>query len=217
MIKNVIFDLDGTLLYTLEDIANACNSILAQHFLPTHPVAEYRMMVGNGFDVLVRRALGPGNFLDEKKIADITAEAKNYYFSHLMDKTIPYPGIRECLTELAGNGRSLAVLSNKPDSMTKLIIKHFFPDIPFSMVQGAIPDMPLKPAPDSLLDILENFSWKPDESLYVGDSNIDVITGKNANLKVAAVCWGFRDRQELESANPDFLCSCPDELIKVIL
>lgn len=215
--KNLIFDLDGTLLNTLEDIANACNITLAKYLLPTHPVSAYRMMVGNGFDKLIRRALGSDTSLNDDEISAITIDAKNYYSAHLMEKTRPYPGICECLKNLVENGKAIAVLSNKPDPMTKAIISHFFPNLPFAIVQGAMPELPLKPSPVPLLNILQNFSWKPAECIYIGDSEVDVITGKNAHLKVAAVSWGFRDKSVLEREKPDFLCATPEELLYAIL
>lgn len=212
--KNLIFDLDGTLLDTLADLAGACNAVLKKHSFPKHPLAAYKNMVGNGFAKLVRRAIPQG--AGEEEASALTAEAKAWYAEHLYDKTAPYPGVTEALLGLAEAGKGLAVLSNKPDAMTKEIISHFFPGIPFAAVQGAVPELPLKPAPDSLLNILSRFSWNPKESCYIGDSDVDIRTGKAAGLKTAGACWGFRGRDELMAEGPDFLLASPGMLFPAL-
>lgn len=214
--QNLIFDLDGTLLYTLEDLAGACNAILKKYSLPERPLSAYNKMVGNGFDTLVRRALPQNSDIDEELAAAITAEARKYYSEHLYDATTPYPGAPEALDQLIRGGATVSVLSNKPDSMTREIISHFFPDIPFAAVQGARPDIPLKPSPVPLLRIIEKFAWNPAECLYIGDSDVDIITGKAAGLKTAGVSWGFRGRKELEKERPDFIFDTPGELLEAL-
>lgn len=212
IMKNFIFDLDGTLLNTLEDIGNACNMVLRQNGFTLHEMSAYRRMVGNGFDVLVQRALPKNHALNPDEVASVTSEAKNYYFNHLYERTKPYPGIPELLESLVAQGKNLAVLSNKPDPMTREIMEHFFPAIPFAKVQGALPGVPLKPSPISLLKIMGDNGWLARDSCYVGDSEVDVRTGKNAQVKTAAVTWGFRDAEELEREKPDLLFRHPQDL-----
>lgn len=214
--NNFIFDLDGTLLNTLEDIARACNFALMKNALGSHNLDDYRKMVGNGFDKLVLRALPPENLFTEVEICKITAEAKSYYTNHLYEHTFPYPQISQVLQELQKAKKAIAVLSNKPDPMTKEIIHHFFPEINFTFVQGGTKDKPLKPSPEVLLELMKKHSWQKDESCFVGDSDVDIQTGKNANIYSIAVTWGFRDKDELENAQPNFICSSPKELLSFI-
>lgn len=214
--KNLIFDLDGTLLYTLEDLARACNAILKKYSLPERPLSEYNRMVGNGFDKLVSRALPKNSGISGELATAITAEARKYYAEHLYDATAPYPGVPAALEQLISAGATVSVLSNKPDPMTREIISHFFPNIPFAVVQGARPDIPLKPSPAPLLHIIEKFSWNPAECCYIGDSDVDIITGKAAGLHTAGVSWGFRGREELEKERPDFIFDTPGELLETL-
>lgn len=213
--KTFIFDLDGTLLDTLEDIGDACNVILKKYGFPQHKIQDYRKMVGNGFDMLMRRALPDELAQSPDRLSALTSEAKNYYLSNLYNKTEPYSGIIEMLEKMLSEDRKLAVLSNKPDKMTKEIITHFFPKIPFLKVQGALPALPLKPSPIALLNMLNELSCPAVDCCYVGDSEVDVRTGKNASIKTIAVSWGFRDRDELERENPDIICDRPSQLISI--
>ena len=147
--KAFIFDLDGTLLDTLEDIGQACNAVLAAHGYPTHPLAAYRRMVGNGFGRLVRSALPPAALqaLTPEALTPLVDEARAWYGRHMREHTHPYAGMPEALTELARRGLTLAVLSNKPDDFTRTLINHYFPQIPFAEVRGGRSDTPLKPDP----------------------------------------------------------------------
>lgn len=214
--KAVIFDLDGTLLDTLEDIARACNHVLEKHGFTPHPIPAYKQMVGNGFYKLVSRAL-PSSPDNLQELDKLVFEAREYYAAHLMDYTTPYPGIPEALKTLENNGCSLAVFSNKPDEPSQALIRHFFPDIPFFHVQGALEGNALKPDADELLKILANASIPLQNALYVGDSNVDILTTKNAGISSIGVCWGFRGEDELKKAGATFLAQKPCDLPAICL
>lgn len=210
--KAFVFDLDGTLLNTLADIGNACNSILRERHLPVHSLAAYRHMVGNGFDILMRRALPPDLKLTPQEFSNTVAAAREWYKNHMMEQTEPYPGMYETLRLLAASGAVLAVLSNKPDAMSNTLIRHYFADIPFAHIQGALPDIPLKPNPQSLLAMLAALSTEPDKSFYVGDSNVDVETAHNAGITAVGAAWGFRGERELVEAGANIVLQNPTEL-----
>lgn len=213
--KAIIFDLDGTLLDTLEDIAASCNVVLKRRGWAAHPVDDYRRMVGNGFLTLVRRAMPMYVPLDLELVDEVAAEARNEYSEHMLDRTKPYAGVREALLELAGREIPLSVLSNKPDEQSRKLIGHFFPDIPFVCVQGALPDVPLKPDPASLLRILEIMQAHKCRSCYVGDSNVDMITARNAGIMGIGVAWGFRGSGELHKYGADRIIASPRELTRL--
>lgn len=208
-----VFDLDGTLLDTLADIGAACNAVLGKHGYPQHPVDAYSRMVGNGFDILVRRALPSDRAPDACALADLTTEARAYYAEHMMEQTRPYPGMTRTLRALAESGIKLATLSNKPDAMSVKLIARYFPDIPFAEVHGARPDVPLKPVPDGLLAMLANIGADAKQTCYVGDSNVDIETAKNAGVRGVGAAWGFRGRAELAAAGADFIIDMPEELL----
>lgn len=211
-----VFDLDGTVLNTQADIAAACNTILAKHGYSQHPLDAYRQMVGNGFDVLVRRALPQDLPVEPGLISEIAQETRAYYAGHMMERTRPYPGLEEALHKLAQAGIALALLSNKPDYMTQELIRHYFADIPFAKIQGAMPDIPLKPDPSSLLAILHDMGAPLDSACYIGDSNVDMQTAQNAKIMAIGAAWGFRGARELEEAGADLILEKPEELTKIL-
>lgn len=207
--KAFIFDLDGTLLNTLGDIANACNHVLRQNGYPTHPTQAYRHMVGNGFAMLLQRAVPLAAALMEKQIGTLTSEARKYYAAHMKEETDPYPGMIGALEDLAAAGAFLAVLSNKPDDLSGELISYYFPSIPFRHIQGALPDLPLKPDPATLIHLLDHFAIGKDEACYIGDSNVDIFTARNAGICGVGAAWGFRGRQELAEAGADVILEEP--------
>lgn len=213
--KTVVFDLDGTVLDTCADIALACNTVLARRGYPQHPLAAYRQMVGNGFDVLVRRAVPADENMSQRLLAEIAKEARACYAEQMLERTRPYPGIPEALRHLQACGITLALLSNKPDAMTTTLISHFFPEIHFAKVQGALPDLPLKPDPAALLAMLKELEAPLATACYVGDSNVDMLTARNAQIYAVGVAWGFRGIAELESAGADLIARQPDDLGKL--
>lgn len=211
--RNIIFDLDGTLLNTMADIGSACNEILSRHGYPTHPLPAYAKMVGNGFDKLIERALPQGNMPDDAARATLVAEAREWYAAHMMVLTRPYPGMPVALDILARRGCKLAVLSNKPDAMSVILIPHYFPKIPFVFARGALPDVPLKPDPTSLNAMLKDMGAEKSQSCYVGDSDVDMLTARNAGVMGVGCAWGFRGEAELKEARAAVILSAPAELL----
>ena len=194
----LVFDLDGTVLNTLDDIGTACNTALAAFGLPVHPLKSYEQMVGNGFYVLVQRAL-PRNAkpLPEERFLKLLDAAKEAYAAALCVHTKPYPGIPEALAFLAQKDVSLCVLSNKPEPMTQALIAHYFPQIPFARVYGGKDNVPLKPDPGRLLAMLDELGCDPQKSFFIGDSSVDMMTAHAAKMTAIGVAWGFRGAKEL--------------------
>lgn len=213
MYTHVIFDLDGTLLNTIDDLADAGNRVCAAHDWPTHTVDQFKYMVGNGIPNLVSRFTPDG--LGEEALAQALAEFSAYYDAHKEDKTAPYPGVPALLDALKGAGVRLAVLSNKAHALAGPVVEHYFPGV-FEYVQGALPDAPLKPDPALLCTLMEQIGAVPETTLFVGDSNVDVLTGKNGALTVCGVLWGFRGREELKDAGADWIIHSPDQLSAIV-
>lgn len=209
--RMIIFDLDGTLLNTLADIGNACNSVLEKHDLPAHSMEKYRQMVGNGFDKLMERALGsrPENF------ADLVQEAREYYANHMMIDTAPYEGIMDTLHGLVAKNVGLCVVSNKPDALSVKLIANYFSDIPFKYVYGAKDGVPLKPDPILVRKVMRDSGMKEDEACYCGDSDVDVLTAHNANIPCLGAGWGFRGSEELIRAGVDRILTTPAQLLEL--
>ncbi len=213
MYTHVIFDLDGTLLNTIDDLTAAGNHVCAAHGWPTYTPDQFKRMVGSGIPTLVRRFAPDG--LSDEEVAGALAEFSAYYNDHKADKTAPYPGIPELLAALKGAGIHMAVLSNKAHTFAGPVVEGYFPGI-FEAVQGALPDAPLKPDPTLLRALMEKIGATPETTLFVGDSDVDVLTGKNGGLTVCGVLWGFRDRPELEDAGADDIIKRPKELAFIV-
>lgn len=213
MYTHVIFDLDGTLLDTIDDLADAGNHVCAAHGWPTHTVDQFKYMVGNGIPTLVSRFAPSG--LSQEELDRALAEFSAYYGAHKQDKTAPYPGITGLLSALKGAGVELAVLSNKAHALAGPVVEGYFPGV-FRSVQGALPDAPLKPDPTLLRVLMEEIGAKPESTLFVGDSDVDVLTGKNGGLSVCGVLWGFRDREELMDAGADQTVHRPEQLSAIV-
>lgn len=211
----VIFDLDGTLLNTVDDLGKACNYALETMGYPTHSKAAYRTMIGNGISRLIERAL-PEDARRQRIIEALRGRFKEYYNEHLWDETLPYPGIPELLTELSLRGIKLAVASNKYQEATTGIVKHFFPDIPWASIMGQRDLVPLKPDPSIIFNILLECPTPKSETLYVGDSAIDMETGYRACVDRVGVAWGFRGRAELVAAQADYIVNSPEEILDII-
>lgn len=210
MIKLCVFDLDGTLVNSIEDLAESTNYGLRKNGFKTYELQKYKYFVGDGVKVLVKRVLGdnatPEN--EEKVLADF-----NYYYNlHYADHTRPYEGCVEMLKKLEKQGIKCAVLSNKPDNFVKIIVSKLYPDFNFSWVQGKAEGFPKKPDPTALKFILKSLSCDVSDTLYIGDSNVDIFTGKNAGVKTCGVTWGFRERDELESAGADYIIDRAEEI-----
>lgn len=210
-IKLVIFDLDGTLLNTIGDLAEAANHMLAQRGLPLHDYPTYCTFVGNGIMRLVERAL-PEALRTVEYVASARRDFLDYYIQHIDLKSVPYAGIPELLAALQQQGIRLAVASNKFQAGTEKLIRSFFPDIHFEVVFGQRPDVPLKPDPAVVEEILALTGVARSEVLYVGDSGVDMQTAHAAGLRAVGVTWGFRQRKELLQAHADRLVDTAEEL-----
>lgn len=209
----VIFDLDGTLLNTIDDLGYACNYALAQTGFPTYPIEAYPAKVGNGINNLIRRAL-PEDARTEENILRVRAHFVPYYNDHNCDFTHPYEGIPEVLEELKARGHQLAVASNKYQAATEKIVNHFFPDV-FDVVLGEREGVERKPDPQIVFDILERCRQRT-KTLYIGDSLVDRDTAKNANVPFVACSWGFVPREKLVEAGIERIMDHPKEILNHI-
>ena len=207
----IIFDLDGTLLDTIGDLAVACNASLALRGLPQHSYDEYCGFVGNGIMRLVERAL-PEPLRSPENVALMRADFVRYYTEHIDAHTKPYPGIPDLLSGLAQQGVRLAVASNKFQAGTEKLVRLFFPGIPFSPVLGQREGVPLKPDPAVVEEILSITGTPRDRALFVGDSGIDIATARAAGIRSVGVSWGFRARAELEEAGAGRIIDRAEEL-----
>ena len=211
----IIFDLDGTLLNTIDDLANSMNTVLQQHGFPVHATEKYKYFVGNGMDNLTRKVL-PTSITDEKFIKTFLAEFQNLYSENWNKCTKPYPGIESLLDSLTVSGIKMSVLSNKPDHFTQIIIDHYFGLDRFDYVYGARVDVPKKPNPTGALEIAQKSNISPSAFLYVGDSGVDMQTAIAAGMYALGVTWGFRDIAELKTNGVERLINDPMEIIELI-
>ncbi len=214
--KAVIFDLDGTLLNTIGDIALACNHALNKYKLPTHSENEYKNFVGWGIKTLVTLAMPPNLTKDENFVKKILKEVSEYYSTHWNIKTKPYKDIPELLMQLNKYQIPIAILSNKPQKFTELTVKHYFPDIKFIAIEGEKNGI-LKPNPETLFPILNKISTPTNNIFFVGDSNMDIQTAIAGNLTPIGVAWGFRNKEELKKAGAKHIVNTPNELAKMLL
>jgi phosphoglycolate phosphatase len=215
MIKLVIFDLDGTLLNTLRDLAKSTNYALSQQDFPTHPVEDYKFFVGNGINKLFERALPEGENTTETMLR-IRHDFLSYYQTHNTDYTTPYPGITELLKQLQRRNIMSAVASNKYQEATAKLVKHYFPEVSFVKILGQRDGIAPKPDPAIVNEILTSASVSRDEVLYVGDSGVDMQTALHSSVIACGVSWGFRPRAELEAFHPSHIVDCPDDILAII-
>ncbi len=214
MLKLVVFDLDGTLADTLADLANAVNFALAQQSLPTYPVDDYRHFVGNGVDNLIRVTMGSAYTPEGAERAK--ADFKQYYAEHCKDCTVAYDGIEALLDRLDADQTATAVISNKPNQFVPEILSALYPRHTFLSAWGQQDEFPRKPSPESLEALIEQSGYQKGETLYVGDSNVDVMFAHNAGVRVCGVSWGFRGAHELREAGADVVVNSAEELYKLI-
>ena len=214
MAKLCIFDLDGTLLNTLEDLADAANHVLSEHQFPTHPVDAYRYFVGNGMPSLIMRIL-PEKHRDEKTFNTCLEEFLEYYTLHMHDKTTVYDGLTEVLETLQRQHVKLAVATNKVHSALAPLMASFFPTVQWDALFGQREGIPVKPDPQVVYDILEATGCAPEETLYFGDTAVDMDTAHAAGLKAVGVLWGYRPRTELEEANAEIIIENPAEILSL--
>jgi phosphoglycolate phosphatase len=215
-IKAFLFDLDGTLADTIQDLGGAVNLSLQSYRFPTHPIEHYKQMVGNGFTTLIRRALPPDVDLDETCIESITSFASETYQKNLLETTKPFPAVYSVLRGLSQRGLPLAVLSNKPHALTKEIVERLFPDIPFVAIRGESPEKKKKPHPGQAIEIAGLHSVPISKWAFVGDSGVDMETGNSCGMTSIGVLWGYRSEEELINAGARFLIHNPEELFSYI-
>lgn len=215
MTKLLIFDLDGTLLNTLEDLADSANHVLDFHGFPTHPVDAYRYFVGNGMPTLIHRILPEGQ--KTGPIYDVCfREFLEYYTIHMHDKTVVYPGLADVLEQLQRRGVKMAVATNKVHSALAPLMANFYPTILWDALFGQREGIPVKPDPHIVYDILAATNCDKSETLYFGDTAVDVDTAHNAGLRAVGVVWGYRPRTELEEARADVIIKNPAEILEVV-
>lgn len=212
-IHSVIFDLDGTLADTLEDIADAANHVLADRGLPTHGLDAYRHFVGEG----VRRLMQHATPEEAQGRLDELVEAfRARYLPHMLDRTRPYPGVVRLLEELTRRGVRFAVLSNKPHDATEKVVGALFPGVGFVAVEGHRPEVPKKPDPQSALALTERLGSRPDHVAFVGDTRTDMQTARDAGMVAVGVLWGFRDEEELRANGAKHVIARPDQLLELL-
>ena len=227
----IIFDLDGTLINTIDDLGQACNYALAACGYPTHPIEDYPRLVGNGINRLIERAL-PEAHRNEETVLRLRKYFVPYYDEHNCELTCPYDGIIELLQTLKEEGHTLAVASNKYQAATEKIVAHFFPGV-FDVVLGERENVARKPDPQIVWDIVEyledaakplQFRGRPEayclgergEMLYVGDSLVDAETAKAAKIPFVACTWGFCTEEQLAVANPNYMVQHPIEILTIV-
>lgn len=211
-----IFDLDGTLLDTVADLANATNQALAQCGYPTHPTDAYYQFVGNGINKLFFRAL-PEEARTEENVMRIRSLFVPYYNEHNADDSRPYPGVSELLRTLQAQGIQIAVASNKYQQATAKLVHHFFPDIRFAAVYGQREGVAIKPDPTIVADILSDTGISRAETIYIGDSGVDMQTARNAEVESIGVSWGFRSVEELTGNGAVHIVHHAEEIAALML
>jgi len=216
MKKLVIFDLDGTLIDTIVDLAQSTNHALRTLGFPTHEESSYKFRVGNGINKLFERALPEGE-KTEANVLRVRKEFIPYYNMHNTDLSRPYPGMEELLAFLQQQGIQLAVASNKYQEATSKIIPYYFPDITFTAILGQREGCPIKPDAAIAEEIIRIAGVQKTEVLYVGDSGVDMQTGRNAGVDTCGVTWGFRPRTELEQFAPQYIVDTAEQLKEIIL
>ena len=212
----VIFDLDGTLLNTIDDLGTAVNHALKNMGYPMHAISSYPSMVGNGVRKLISRAL-PAEARNPQIIDRMLVHFRDFYDEHCTDLTQPYPGIEKALSYLSAQGISLAVTSNKYQTAVTKIVYHFFPDANWKAVLGNKTGMPPKPDPSIVFEALNLCPTPKKDVLYIGDSGVDIETARRACIESVGVTWGFRDVRELRDNYADHIISDPDEIITLAL
>ena len=213
-----IFDLDGTLLNTLQDLADSVNYALRQYGMPTHSIDDIRRFVGNGVRLLMERAVPNG--AQNPQFEEVFAAFRAYYMQHSLDTTRPYDGIVEIIHELKQRGCRLAVVSNKMMAATQELIRHFFPEIEVAIGEHEVAGIRKKPAPDTVFEALRQLGLvvggETADIVYVGDSDVDIATARNSGLPCISVLWGFRDQDFLSQHGATTFVSHPQELLRYV-
>jgi len=211
--ETILFDFDGTLLYTVQDLADAVNYAIARHGYPTHSVEAITRMVGNGVNMLVARALPQG--FDTPNYEAIMDDFRSFYQQHCFDNTHPYDGVLDMLRTFAAEGRKLAIVTNKYQTAAESLRQKFFSET-VPVIVGDFEGRERKPAPDSVYVALEALQAEAASAVYVGDTEVDMQTARNAGLEFAAVSWGYRSRAELEALGIARIADRPADLLDLI-
>ena len=214
MYRTVIFDLDGTILNTIDDLADAGNWVCRRNGWPEYTVEEFKAMVGHGIPNLVSR-FSPAEQRSPLMLVHTLSQFSEYYGQHNMDKTVPYDGIPALLERLKEAGVRMAVYSNKADEFSRSLAEHFFPGT-FDAILGKRPGIPGKPDPEGLRLLMRELRTVPEESALVGDGETDLRSARNAGLRSVAVTWGFRSREALLAEGPDAMAESPEELLTLL-
>ena len=213
MYKAIIFDLDGTLLDTIDDLGNSANSMLQRYGFPTHPIDLYRTIIGSGMNNLIERSMPPGTS-PEIQQEGLALFRNTLYPEHCMDQTVPYEGIPELLATLAARGLPMGVCSNKDDRLTKKLITALFPDIPFRSIIGHRDGIARKPDPAQAFLVADELGVEPKDILYVGDSGVDMRTAHNAGMTPLGVVWGYRSREVLVENRAAGLAETAEDILR---
>jgi len=214
--KAVLFDLDGTLLDTLDDLADSVNEVLASHGWTVHPVDSYRHFVGDGFENLARRSLPVELRSDEMTVQGCVADAKAEYARRWASKTQLYLGVPELLGHLEDKGICLAILSNKPHTFVEKIVRHYLGKWRFAAIQGARPEVPQKPDPTMAFEISRTLAIPTDSFLYLGDTDTDMRTATSAGMFPVGALWGFRTEKELRNSGAKAVVRRPLDVLKLL-
>ncbi len=211
--NSVVFDLDGTLLDTLGDLRDSVNFALEKNNLPKRTTEEIRSFVGNGIRLLIERSVPDNTSLDvtDKCFSDF----KEYYKDHSAILTKPYDGVIELLETLKSKGIKIAVVSNKADFAVKILMEDYFKGL-YDCAYGERAGVERKPAPEGVFNAISEMGANVNDTVFIGDSEVDVETSKNANLPCIAVTWGFRDKKVLESLNPEYIVDSPSDILRII-
>ena len=211
-----ILDLDGTLLDTIEDLGDSVNEVLRARGWPEHSYDTYCYYIGDGMEKLVRRSMPEDARADDAMVAEVLEEYRAAYTRNWNRKTQPFPGILELLAELEERGVRMAVLSNKPHAFTELCVNELLPGAPFEKVYGDREGVPRKPDPGAALAIAEDLGVDPKDTVFVGDTDVDIRTGVGAGMPSIGVLWGFRDEEELRKAGATHIVSEPAEIAALV-
>ena len=214
--KLACFDLDGTLLDTIAGLANALNAARRMNGLPPQTEEQIKSFIGNGVEMMVERSLNdnPGKWDDDLK-ERVIKDRLAYYAANCIEKTKPYDGITEMLSKLKSSGMKLAVVTNKDEIPAQILIEHFFPDT-FDYVRGTEPRMCRKPDPEVVMRCLASLDVKPEDCVYIGDSEVDIKTARNSGLDLISCDWGYRTREFLKEHGAGTICSDPADIWRLL-
>ena len=215
-IKSVIFDLDGTLLDTIEDLGDSVNEVLAAREYPTHSYEEYCFFIGDGMENLIKRSLPNECLTDEGLIEEVLIDYREAYTRNWNKKSRPYEGIMECLDSLRSRNIVSAVLSNKPHHFTEMCVAELIGNQHFDIVLGQREGVRKKPSPDAAFEICNTIEVDPKDVVFVGDTNVDIVTGIAAGMKTIGVLWGFREESELREAGAQYIVDKPNQILEII-